>query len=213
MSLTITGLFAWILSLSDRFLIEYFRGSDEVGIYAAAYQLVDSPMSLISSFMIMAAFPIIIDAWENYDEDTAIDLISSVMRYHLLFAVPIAFGISSLSSEIMLVLGKSYVLGSKIIPWVCLGSLILGISNYLNKGFELKKNTKALSLIVGIAGMSNIIMNLYLIPKYGFYGTEISIFFAYLVYFLLAAIVSNKYLKLHINTKSTLNILIGSVIM
>lgn len=211
--LTISGLFAWILSLSDRFLIEYFRGSDEVGIYSAVYQLVESPMLLISSIMITAAFPIIIDTWEKHGEDTTIDLISNVARYQLLFAVPIAFGISSLSSEIVLLLGESYILGSKIIPWVCLGSLILGISNYLNKGFELKRNTKNLSLIVGIAGICNIVMNLYFIPRYGFYGAGVSTFFAYLIYFLLATVISNRYLKLRINAKSVLNILIASIVM
>ena len=58
-------ILSWILTLSDRYFIEYFRGNYEVGLYSASYQLADYPIGLISSTIIMAAFPIILDTWEK----------------------------------------------------------------------------------------------------------------------------------------------------
>jgi len=207
-----TLLFSWILALSDRYIIEYFRGSAEVGIYSAAYQLAEYPISLISSIIVMAAFPIIIDTWEKNGDEPTKDLISNVIRYYLLLAIPSLVGIIVLSKDIMLILGKSYSGGYGVLPWVCFGSLMYGLCVYVNKGLELKKNTKVLSFLVGMAGISNIAMNFLLIPKFGFFGAAVATGSAYLIYFILSVIISKSYLKLTISGNFLKNILIGSIL-
>lgn len=208
-----TSLFSWILALSDRYIIEYFRGSGEVGIYSATYQLAEYPMSLISSLIVMAAFPIIIDTWEKNGDKVTKELISNVTRYYLLLAIPSLIGIIILSKEIMLILGRSYSVGYNVLPWVCFGSLMAGMCIYVNKGLELKRNTRILAFLVGIAGISNIVMNLLLIPKYGFYGAGVATGIAYLIYFVLSVSISRRYLEWTIPTNSIKNILICSMVM
>lgn len=208
-----TGLFAWILSLSDRYIIEYFRGSGEVGIYSATYQLASYPISLISSMIVMAAFPIIINTWEKNGENITKELISTVTRYYLLLAIPLLVGSIALSDEIILILGESFFLGHVILPWVCFGVLMSGMCIYVNKGLELKKKTRVLSFLVGIAGISNVAMNLLLVPRYGFYGAGVATGLAYLIYFISSVIVSKKYLKWTVKIYSVKNVLICSILM
>lgn len=206
-------VFSWILVLSDRYLIEYFRGSYEVGLYSASYQLADYPIGLVSSTIIMAAFPIILDTWEKKGDQVTIDLISNIMRYYLLFAIPTMIYIIVLSKEFMLILGTSYSDGYAVLPWICFGSLMMGLCVYVNKGLELKKKTKILSFIVSIAAASNILLNLVLIPRYGFYGAGVATGVAYLIYFIASICISKRYLKCKIPLKSAMNFSLSSLIM
>lgn len=204
---------SWILTLSDRYLIEYFRSSYEVGLYSASYQLADYPIALISSTIIMGAFPIILDTWEKQGDQATIELISNIMKYYIIFAIPALLYIIILSQEFMIILGNSYSDGHIVLPWICFGSLMLGLCVYVNKGLELKKKTKILSLIVSFAAISNILLNFFLIPQYGFYGAGVATGVAYLIYFITSTIVSKKYLKCKIPVKSTINSLFSSLIM
>lgn len=208
-----TLVFSWVLELSDRYLIAYFEGSEAVGVYSATYQLASYPMSLISSILIFAAFPIIIDTWNlNGREDTK-DLLTKLTRYYLLIAVPALTMVIVLAKEMMWILGSDYSGGSHVLPWICFGSVISGLCVYVNKGMELTKNTKILSILVGVAGSCNILMNLFLIPKYSFYGAGVATALAYVIYFVLSVIISKKYLIWSININSALNIFIASLCM
>jgi O-antigen/teichoic acid export membrane protein len=184
-----------------------------VGIYSATYQLASYPISLISSMIVMAAFPIIINTWEKNGENITRELISKVTRYYLLLAIPLLAGSIALSDEIILILGASFFLGHTVLPWVCFGVLMLGLCVYVNKGLELKKKTRVLSFLVGIAGISNIAMNLLLVPRYGFYGAGVATGLACSIYFISSVIVSKKYLKWTVDISSVKNALIGSIVM
>lgn len=211
--LTFTLLFSWILIISDRYMIAYLRDSSEVGIYSAAYQLASYPMTLISSIIMMSAFPIIINSWEKNESTITIDLISNASKYYLLIAIPSFVGITVLSKEIMLLLGDSYSIGANVLPWVCFGTLFSGLCMYTNKGFELRKKTKELSFLVGLIAISNVLMNYLLIPKFGYYGAGVSTGLSYLFYFLLSSSLSKYYLKWVAPVKSIYRIIFSSFIM
>ncbi|KKH68194.1 lipopolysaccharide biosynthesis protein [Methanosarcina mazei] len=208
-----TLVFSWILELSDRYLIAYFNGSEAVGIYSATCQLASYPMSLISSILIFAAFPIIIDTWNLNGKEATKDLITKITRYYLLIAIPALTMVIVMAKEMMWILGNAYSGGSHVLPWICFGSVISGLCVYVNKGMELTKNTKILSLLVGIAGSCNILMNLFFIPKYSFYGAGIATALAYVIYFIVSVIISKKYLTWSVNTNSLLNSIIASSVM
>ena len=135
------------------------------------------------------------------------------MKYYILFGIPTLVYVIILSQEIMSILGNSYSGGYTILPWICFGSLMLGFCVYINKGLELNKKTRILSFIVAVAAISNILLNIVLIPQYGFYGAGVATGVAYLIYFIVSIIVSRKYLKCIIPIKSVLNSLLSSLIM
>ena len=45
--LILSGISAWILSFSDRYLLKYFLGNAQVGVYSASYDLVNGGLGLI----------------------------------------------------------------------------------------------------------------------------------------------------------------------
>lgn len=213
MPMIATLLLSWILTLADRYFIEYFRNSQEVGIYSAVYQLANYPISLVSSLIFMASTPIIIDVWEKSGEEMTKVLVTNVVRYYMIISVPILFGFISLSSDFMHLLGSKYADGAAIVPLIAMSSFIIGLDIYVSKGLELKKRTKYLAYIMAIAAAGNIILNFILIPTYGFYGAGISTVISYILYLGLSWFKSWTYLPWKFPTKTAFNCVIASFLM
>ena len=146
-----------VLNLSDRYMIEIFRGSAEVGIYSASYNLVNRSIGLLSGPLLIAAHPLIMNAWESYDKNKIRDIISLFSRYFLLIAIPITVFTIIFSRELVLIfLGNCYHEGYKIIPFVMLGFLVYNFSMYGHKGFEIVKKTGIMLKLLVISAFTNV---------------------------------------------------------
>ena len=55
MPLVVSNLAAWILSLSDRYIIGLFRDSSEVGVYSLSYNIADQSLMLLVTLFVMAS--------------------------------------------------------------------------------------------------------------------------------------------------------------
>lgn len=190
----IVAMSAWILAVSNRFIIEYFKGDYDVGIYSAASQLGTYPIDMISAMLVMAAFPIIINNWEKNGDESTKELISTVVRYYMIITLPVFFGLFMLSQDFSLFLGAKYAVGSAIIPWVSLASVFTGINNYMDMGLQLKKKTIYISGIMIFTAVASIGLNVVLISMYGYYGSSISSALSQMIFLVLTWIVSWRYL-------------------
>lgn len=210
--LILTLLSSWITLMSNRYIIGYYRGTLEVGLYSVAVQLAD-PLSIFSQFLLIAAYPVIIDTWEKHGDKLTIDLISRITKYYLLFAIPVFTGVLIIPDMIMSISGKSFSGGYIVLPWVCFGGLLLGLCYYINKGLELKKNTRMLAIMVGFMALINVGINIILVPTYGYLGAAITTSISYIIYFFISIAISEKYLQWKIPFKTVLNAILCSVLM
>jgi O-antigen/teichoic acid export membrane protein len=208
------SLTALILSAGDKYLIQYFLGEDQVGLYSASYRI--GRMSLHSIFMLLmlAAFPIIINQYERKGEAEAARVIKKYIGYYFLLLTPSFFGIWALSKEItMLVLGENYFSSFYILPLVSLGVYFQGLTMYINKVFELKEKTIYLFFIIGVSALLNILLNLFFIESYGIAGAAYSTVIAYLFYLIISYIFAIKIMRVLIPFATLFKSIIGSVVM
>lgn len=208
-----TQIFYWALVLSDRYIIEFFCGSRDVGIYTAAYQLADYPISMFLSMMLIASVPIILDTWDKKGEEPTKVLITSLMRYYLLFVIPAFVGVTLLAQNMMVILTRDYFAGYVIIPFICLAKAQYGLVWYLNKGMELKKKTFVLAVLISIAAVVDIALNLTLVPALGFVGASVSLAISFTVYSLLSLVFSRRYLRWPMPWGSMKNIVLATGVM
>lgn len=208
-----TLLFSWIMWVSNRYVIDYFKGPYEVGIYTTAFQLASYPISMVASMIALAAYPIIVDVWEKKGEEATNHLISDLTRYYLLFAIPAFVGIVVLSENMMVIAGKSYMIGYTVLPWICFGQLLFGLCFYTTKGLQLRKKTVVLAVLIGVAGMANLGLNILLVPAYGFLGSAVAMTLSYLLYAIFASWISGSYLKWSLPLGSVRNVVACSAIM
>lgn len=172
-----------ILNLSDRFILGFIQGSNQVGIYASNYGISISLASLLYSPLLMAAHPIIMNAWEDEKERDISRLIEKISRYFLLISFPALVYSIFLSKWISsLLLDNAYLPGNIVIPVTFAGMSLWNFSMYGHKGMELREKTNLLLVGVGIAVFTNLLLNILLIPDYGYFGAAIATLISYFIY-------------------------------
>lgn len=183
----------WILSLSDRYFIEFFRGSGDVGFYSVGYTISEKTLNFLYMILMLAAYPIIVDNWEKYGEKHTQNLITELTRIFFIICSPVLVTLVFIPEEIFLIFSDSKFLdGAKILPLISLGVFMNGLTQYVLKGFELRKKSIKIAVLALFAGLSNVFLNLILIPRYGTIGAGISACLAYFVYFISAVYFSRS---------------------
>lgn len=212
--LLISSLSGWILSISDRYILNFFRGSFEVGIYSASYSLSEYALTIIWTLFMTSSYPLIVKIWETQGHNQTQIYIKKLTRYFLIIGFPAAAGLSILSENIIsIITSPSYYEGYIIVPLISFGAFLLGLQWWAQLGVILNNKTLQTAKMVVIAGVSNIILNFILIPYYGFFGAAISTFFSYLILLLLCIKISNKYLKWEFPFNSFIKIILASIVM
>lgn len=208
---SIAGL---ILSVADRYMIQYYMGADAVGLYSAGYRVAEMGIKNIFTVLMLAAFPLIIKEYVSNGEESAAKLINKFMDYYFLILTPVVFGIWSLSYEIVsILLGKEFLGSYTLLPWIAFGIYALGLTQYINKPFELKEKTRSVFYIILFSCLVNIILNVFLIPNYGIIGAAYSTLISYVLYLIISIILSQKFFPLFLEWNSFIKAILASIIM
>jgi len=181
LSLVFSSLYMYI----DVIMLSKMRSTAEVGIYSAATNIVIS-LIFIPLMYGNSIYPVLSRFYVDSKKSLRLAYEKS-FKYMLLIGLPVAAGIYILSDKIILLLyGKEYA-ASAIALSILSGYLFLKFLNPVT-GFTLMAINKQGSRLFsqGVAALINIILNLILIPLYGFVGaafatliTEIAFFIAY----------------------------------
>lgn len=209
-----TNLSAWILSLSDRYIIGFFRGSHEVGLYSISYSLADQTIHLILSLLVLASAPHVTRIWETKGVEETKLFITGITKFYLIITIPATVGLSILSEPVITLLTTpEFRKGYIIMPLVAVSIFIYGLQRYFQLGFLLFKITKPVMYIIIASGVLNIALNLVLVPKYGFIAAGYTTLVSYTIFSLLTIITSRKYLRWKFPFATLGNTLISSAIM
>lgn len=212
--LVIGNLAAWILSLSDRYILECFRGSQEVGIYSASYNISEKSIMLIATLFMLASGPISIHIWEKEGNERSAEFISKITRYYLIACIPAVIGLSVLSKPLMkIMMGEQYFEGYKIIPFVTLGVLFLGLQQRFQAGFIYYKKTSFITFAIVISGLLNLFLNILLIPMYGYWAASITTLISYAFLLLLMITLSRRLFIWQFPFRSLAKVTIASAAM
>jgi O-antigen/teichoic acid export membrane protein len=165
---------AFIYTRIDQVMIQYFMGSQAVGIYAAAIR-VSELFYFIPLLITQSIFPEIIKRKEQGDTARYFKLLENLYKLVLWVTLPIVILIIIFSDVIISTLfGELFFESSKILSVLIVCLVLVSIGSVSTKilyveGFE-KKYLKR-----SIFGMFiNIILNLIFIPAYGALGAALS---------------------------------------
>ena len=204
----------WILTLSDRYLIEYFQTSQEVGFYSVGYTISEKTLNFVYTIIMLAAYPIIVENWEKYGKTQTQQLITETTRVFLLVCTPILLVLVAVPKQVLLLFSSSdFIQGARALPLIAVGIYIYGLNQYVLKGFELLQKSFFIGILALFAGVLDIILNIILIPKMGYLGAGISACIAYIFYFI-ATIVTVKRIMPWVPPVGTIkSVLIAGIIM
>jgi O-antigen/teichoic acid export membrane protein len=209
-----TVLMIQVLDISDRFIVGAFRGSAEAGIYAAGFLVGSLPMELIIVFVTGAAAPLVTSIWEQKGRAAAEDLLTSVTRVFVLVALPALVGLSLMSKELMLLVSsRQYMGASVVVPFIAAGEFLLGLQWIAQRGLLLANRTRPVLAYYVIAGVSNVTLNVLLVPEYGYRAAGWSTLASYALLLVLIGWGSSPYLTWKLPKRSLIHSLVGCGVM
>ncbi len=175
------GIITWVITWTDRYLIGYFLGAGEVGVYSAGYGLIGRSLGGLVSVLQVASLPILILKWEERKQREVKDTLRQLIGIWFLIASPVVVGVWGFRVEIVqLLLGKSFQGAAVIVPWLSIVSLVQGALYLVGiRPFQITKQTGYIALFMGIASLVNIGLNFILIPRWGIVGAAISSLLSY----------------------------------
>lgn len=212
--LVVVNLAAWILSLSDRYILEFFRGAKEVGIYSASYGVSEKSILLLATLFMLASGPIGINIWEKEGRERSQEFASKLTRYYLIICLPAVVGLSVLAKPLIGILtAQEYHEGYRIIPLVALGAFFLGLQHRFQVGPVFYKRTDFIMFSIIAAGLLNLGLNFLLVPRYGYLAAALTTLISYVFLLLLMIVTSRRLFIWKFPFKSLAKVTCASTIM
>lgn len=188
-----TVILWWIINVSDRYMITYFVNSSANGLYTAA--------SKIPNFVILFS-QIFIDAWQlsavdEYDSEGRARFFSKVFRVYSggVFAVASAL-ILFCQPFTKILVAPSYYESWQYVPILIIATTYSCIVNFLASVYMAEKKSLMALLTASSGAITNIVLNLVLIPKIGANGAAIATVCAFLMVFITRGANTRKYIKI-----------------
>jgi len=208
------SVFVLVLSVFDRYLIEGFRGSAEVGIYSASYKVAEMSILLPLSIVSLVAAPLIVRTFENQGQKETQVLLTKIFALYFVVFTPVTLIVVMFSRNIVsLVLGDAFVDAAVILPPVVMGVFFFGFSQFENMPFQLKEKPKTLLYLISAAGIINILLNLILIPSFGGLGAAWATFFSYATYVLISFVYVNRLFEITLPNTTVVKVVIALLAM
>ena len=157
---------AWLVFAVDRTLIVAFRDLTEAGYYGLASKVTAPMLLLVSAFGI--AWPPFIFGQRS---ERRLALRARAFTAVLAGASALFLLVVLFADQLVGFLGGgSFDQSARAVPGIALGWLGWAAATVLQTEFALERRTRVIATATGIAAAANVLLNLALIPAYGFVG-------------------------------------------
>lgn len=213
MPLIPTSAILWIMSNSDRYIINYFLGTSDTGIYNAA-----SGLGTYSSFALMpigiVLYPIISRLYDEGNRVECADYFKYAFKYLMMVTVPAAVGLSILAKPLLEILTTpEFISGRVVVPFIAFGGVFFCFYQIGIYVIHLVGKTYINFRLLCIAAILNVMLNVILISKLGILGAGLANLVTYAVLGILTLIVTGRYLKFSLSLFFILKSLVSSAAM
>ena len=168
------GIFTMVMELSSRYILEWLEGTYSVGLFSAGYKLGVFGLIIVMGFN-MGWTPYFLKRIKEKGAKKEFSYIASLFLGLLGFIVIM---VSIWIPEIMrLKIGSNYLIGDsfwsaeKVVSIVLIGYFFFGTYVIQLPGIYAREITTWIPIFRAIGAISNISLNILLIPKYGVLGS------------------------------------------
>lgn len=152
--LIISNACIWLVMMAERWALQYFGSPEEVGGYAAVYQLAFVPMLFVSNFMILLIEPIIYQVVSQEGKNTSFDqtrrinnyAVFSILFFSLMLFLVLLFAYPMVGN---LLLGAQFRSYSWLFPWLLLAGGCFAATGQLLLKLNLELRTDLLAVLWG----------------------------------------------------------------
>lgn len=184
-------IFWWITSVSDRYMVAYFLGTDANGLYAVACKIPTVLTLLSTIFMEAWQFSAIQEA--TGDREVHIRFYTQVWSAFLAVMVMAGSVIIVLCRlEIRMLSTQQYYEAWRYIPTLSMAMVFSAFSSFMGSVYVVTEKSR-LSLWTALwSALANIFLNSLLIPRIGIQGAAIATLASYVLCFAIRAVTSRR---------------------
>ncbi len=202
------NIFWWITHVSDRYMVTYMIGESANGMYALAYKI-PTMISIVST--------IFIEAWqlsavvEKNDPKLAkffTDVFSSFQSFMFLCSS----GCILLCKVLiyLLSMGKpSFYIAWKYVPILVMATCFSCFVTFMGSVYVVEKKSVTSFLTTFLGAVSNVLMNLWLVPLLGVNGAALATMFSYIIVYTVRVSSTKRLIPMRFQAgKTFLNVLL-----
>lgn len=176
--LVLNALIILVISWSDTILLGIFRTSEEIGLYNAAIPLANL-MYIFPNALLIIFLPILTTLYVQKESATFNTLYQTITKWILTINVLILLAFILLAPQFLAYsFGWPYLAARNALIILTLGNLLYYAALTANNVLLTLKKTRFIFFTSILGAGSNILLNLYMIPRYGFLGASLTTLFS-----------------------------------
>ena len=205
-----TTVFWWITSVSDRYMVNEIISSEANGIYAVSYKLPTLLTLLATVFMQAWQFSAVTESEGKRQEH--IDFFSKVWGSFQAVMFLAGSAVIVFAKPAMKILTTDEFYSAwEYVPLLSIAMVFTAFTNFAGTVYIVNKKSGVSFLTALVGAVSNIILNLLLIPSpLGVQGAALATVVSYILSFIIRAAVAKKYIPFKLYS---MHIIINSVII
>lgn len=204
-------LTSWVLVLLDRYILNYFWGTETVAVYSLAYS-VTGIIVTVSSVLTSVFYPFIAEAWNTMKSTDT--YFNAVFKYNLLILLPGMIGLVLLRNKIIaFISGAQYISGAPVMVALIAYPLFASLVNILYYNILIREKQKIGMIIYILGALLNLALNLLLIPHHGMIGAAVATVVSYIGVFIGLLVVSYGTLQVNLKFIRPVRIIGAAIIM
>lgn len=211
--LAITIAFNLIYLRADTLILSLVKSSEVVGLYGAAYKIID----VLSSLPFMFAgiiLPLLIVAWQNQDKLRFNNILQKSFDIMAIAAMPMVIGVQFLADHIIvLIAGPEFKEAGLILRILIVAVAAIFLGNMMAHAVIAIKAQKKVIWIYMLTSVTSLIAYLFLVPRFSYIGAAAVTIYSELMIALLSAWFICRYLKFRLNWRRTLKAVLASGLM
>lgn len=193
----------WIQHSANRYVLGYYCGVADIGLYAAASKM----PTIIDTFR-----GIFVQAWQlstisEYDKDGSAKFFKNIYTLYNVFLILVCSGLLVCCKLLAHILySESFFEAWKLTPLLIVGILFSSLVAFYSPTYLAHKKTNKLFISTALGAIITIAMNFLLVPQIGVIGSAVSVVISNLVIFIYLHIDSQKYMTVKLgNAKISLS--------
>lgn len=186
----------WVNAVSDRYIVTYYRGVEENGVYSVAYKI-PSILTMIGTIFNQAW---IISAVKEFDEADSDGFFTNVYEIYggiMVFACSLLMVFNKLIAWIFF--KKSFFSAWVYAPFLLFSVLFGSLSGYLGGIINARQKTRITAITVIAGAGINLALNMVLVNYIGALGAAIATCVSYFVVWGFRLIAARRFIKLKVS--------------
>jgi len=211
--LAITIVLNLLYLKTDTLILSFIKSPGEVGLYGAAYRIIDVLTTL--PFMFAGIIlPILTLSWFEQKKEYFNSVLQKSFDLMAIFSIPIIAGTLVLAEPLIILVAGNDFAGSGIILKIlifALAAIFLGCM-FAHAVIAIDRQKKMIGAYIYV-GITSVVLYLILIPRFSYYGAAAVTIYSELTIAFLSAYVVWRYTKFIPSFKIVIRVLISSFIL